>query len=222
MPNEFYQKLQKGNVHVVYDLCSLQPLPFESGSVAIFYTSHTIEHLPNDKVRHLFAEIHRCLKVGGIFRVTCPDMEIQYRAYQNRDEHFWSQPSPWLTNLSALENRFIEHFATALTAHHCVKIKGTPFAPISPQELEALFSTHSMEDFFDTIISRIPPDSNSWFPEGHCNWFTPSKVLMMLKKSGFAAVYQSGYGQSADPRLRNTDLFDSTCPELSLYAEAVK
>ena len=222
MPNEFYKKQQKDNIHVYHDLCSSQPLPFENDSVSIFYTSHTIEHLPDESVNRLFSEVHRCLKPGGLFRITCPDMEIQYRAYQCKDQNFWSQPSPWITKLPTIEDRFLEHFATALTSCHSSKNSQLSINHVSPQELKLLFNTKSMEEFFDEITRRIPHNANAWLPEGHSNWFTTSKLIGLLKKANFVNVYSSGYGQSSDPRLRNTFLFDGTCPNLSLYVECTK
>jgi predicted SAM-dependent methyltransferase len=222
MPNAFYKKQQEGNIHVYHNLVGSQPFPFDTESVSIFYTSHTIEHLPDQSVKNLFNEVHRCLKYNGLFRLACPDMEIQYRAYQNKDQYFWPQPSPWSTKLPTLEDRFLEHFATALTEYHSSKNMQYQITHIPPEEIKYLFNTKSMEAFFDEITLRIPDDSNTWLPEGHCNWFTSSKVCGMLKEVNFTNVYTSGYGQSADPRLRNIDQFDSTCPELSLYIECTK
>jgi len=222
MPNEFYKKTQRKNIHIYHNLCSSQPLPFNNESVSIFYSSHTIEHLPDHSVTKLFSEVYRCLKPNGLFRLTCPNMEIQYRAYQNNDIFFWPQPSPWSTKLVAVEDRFLEHFATALTKYHSLDKSHHQTTYVSPLELINLFNTMTMEAFFKEITLRIPPDSNSWLPEGHCNWFTTSKATSLLKEAGFSNSYISAYGQSADPRLRNVFLFDSTCPELSLYVECTK
>ena len=236
MPNQFYKKLQDKNTYIVHDLCSSAPLPFESNSVAIFYTSHVIEHLPQEAVKNLFSQINRCLMPGGVFRITCPDMEIQYRAYQARDKYFWPQPSPWLTSLPTLEERFLEHFATALVSFHVTSLpreaprlcrgmvtgESLSFNALLPIEFESIFYSNSMSDFFDKIINRLPPNINGWLPEGHCNWFTEDKVIGLLHNSGFRTIYSSGYGKSNDARLRNVDLFDSTSPSLSLYVESYK
>lgn len=222
LPNEFYKKQQQNNIHVLYDFCSTKPLPFNTESVSIFYSSHTIEHLPDQSVLQLFSEVNRCLKKNGLFRLTCPDMEIQFRAYQNRDRCFWPQPSPWSTNLLSLEDRFLEHFATVLTKYHSTRLLSDKVINILPQELSDLSTSKCMEDFFKEITLRIPHNANKLLPEGHCNWFTSSKIVRLLKEANFTNVYTSGYGQSADPRLRNVDLFDATCPELSLYVECTK
>jgi predicted SAM-dependent methyltransferase len=47
-------------------------LPAES--VAVWYSSHTIEHLFRDEALRLLQEAHRLLKPGGICRVVVPDL----------------------------------------------------------------------------------------------------------------------------------------------------
>lgn len=48
------------------------PLPFPDNSVDIFYSHHVIEHLPDSLLPFHFAEMYRCLKPGGAFRVGGP------------------------------------------------------------------------------------------------------------------------------------------------------
>lgn len=47
------------------------PLPFHTGSVDAFYSHHMIEHLPN--IQSHLAEVFRCLKPGGIYRIGGPN-----------------------------------------------------------------------------------------------------------------------------------------------------
>jgi predicted SAM-dependent methyltransferase len=53
----------------------LDGLPFRDGSVARFYSYHTIEHLPDIFLPKLFRELHRCLVPGGGFRIGGPSAE---------------------------------------------------------------------------------------------------------------------------------------------------
>jgi SAM-dependent methyltransferase len=48
------------------------PLPFPDSSVDIFYSHHVIEHLPDSLLPFHFAEMYRCLKPGGVFRIGGP------------------------------------------------------------------------------------------------------------------------------------------------------
>jgi hypothetical protein len=46
--------------------------------------------------------------------------------------------------------------------------------------------------------------------------------MRMLLEAGFSQVYESRYAQSHCPELRDKTLFDTTCPELSVYVECRK
>ena len=60
-----------------------RPLPFESSSVDVIYSSHMVEHLsPNGRDR-FFAEAKRVLIDGGILRVSVPDLQKLVREYVN-------------------------------------------------------------------------------------------------------------------------------------------
>ena len=219
--SNFYRAAQNKTKYIPYDLCKLNRLPFENASVNIFYTSHTLEHIADENVIHLFNEIYRCLKPGGVLRITCPNMELQYLAYGLRDNYFWEQPSPWHTKLETIEERFLEGFATVMVKYHSEKILNSSKF-ITPEDLEKKYSFLEMEDFFNSIVNEIPKNINAIYPEGHCNWFTLDKISNYMKSSGFSKIIESAYGQSLDPKMRNTDLFDSTCPNISLYVEAIK
>lgn len=60
-------------------------LPFESDSVDAFFSSHVMEHLFLDEVDRLVAEMHRCLKPGGICRVAVPDLEATVKKFDSND-----------------------------------------------------------------------------------------------------------------------------------------
>ncbi|EGC77168.1 hypothetical protein [Treponema denticola] len=59
-------------------------------------------------------------------------------------------------------------------------------------------------------------------PEYHINWFNKDKLTRFLRSAKFDNIIQSAYGKSISPILRNTNLFDTTVPEVSLYVEAIK
>ncbi len=58
-------------------------LPFRDATVDLFYSHHVIEHLPD--LRFHFAEMYRCLKPGGIFRVGGPNGESAMRKFLEGD-----------------------------------------------------------------------------------------------------------------------------------------
>lgn len=64
----------------------LAPLRLESGSVAVVYTSHFLEHVPRSLVPALLAECFRVLRPGGVIRLVLPDLEEMCREYLFRRE----------------------------------------------------------------------------------------------------------------------------------------
>jgi predicted SAM-dependent methyltransferase len=64
------------------------PLPFNSDTVSAFYSHHMIEHLP-DIVSHL-TEVHRCLKLGGTYRVSGPNGDSAIKKFTENDNSWFS------------------------------------------------------------------------------------------------------------------------------------
>lgn len=217
-PNDYYADCQKGRLHIHYDLTSNQPLPFDDATIKVAYTSHVIEHINNDHVEYLFREVYRCLQPGGVFRITCPDMDLEYDAFIRGDKDFWCAPNAYGDFSANIEQRFLDHFATALTIAHPDK----KFPKLSDDSIRDIFAKMSKEAAFDFIINKLPPNLTKSYPGDHINWFNYDKISAMLKSANFQNVYESRYSQSKCILLRNTQLFDSTCPWLSLYVECYK
>ena len=82
---------RKAFIDFPFDLCSFEKLPFENSSVQCFYSSHTIEHIPQKYLQHLFNECFRSMKTGGIIRITTPDFDKACDAYERRDKLFFTK-----------------------------------------------------------------------------------------------------------------------------------
>ncbi|MBI0397205.1 class I SAM-dependent methyltransferase [Cyclobacterium marinum] len=222
-------KLTKNGIN--YDLFSLEAIPVNSDSAEIVYTSHTIEHIKNKNAQHLFNESYRMLKKDGIIRITCPDIDLHFSAYKNRDFHFfyWRK---WYENYKdynriflnspltkvSMEQLFMQRFATAATTIHVDGIKN----PIDDNQFIEIINGMPLEDALDYCCNMCPVEIQKKYPGNHTNWWNRKKVFEMLKNSGFKNIEISGYGQSKSPVLRNTMLFDNTHPKISLYVEAQK
>jgi predicted SAM-dependent methyltransferase len=217
-PNDYYADKQKRAIHISYDLSSDESLPLNDNTIKVAYCSHVIEHINNDEVKHLFSEVYRCLQPGGYFRITCPDIDVEYDAYCRRDEHFWKEPTAYGVKDASLEQRFLDHFATALTVTHPARSG----KKLTDDEVQELFSNMPKEEALDFIIGQIPSGLRKSHAGDHVNWFNFDKLATMLRASNFENIYESRYGQSKNPLLRNTRLFDCTCPWLSLYVECRK
>ncbi|MCK6186788.1 methyltransferase domain-containing protein [Pseudomonas sp. EYE_354] len=217
-PNEYYKNDQKDNLNIQHDLTSRNAIPLEDNSLKVAYTSHVIEHLNDDDVEFLFSEVYRCLQPGGFFRITCPDMGLEYDAYLRGDALFWKWPNAYGVYNTSIEQCFLDHFATALTETHPIKSEQR----ITNKEIREIFLNLPKREAFNSIIERVPKDIQKDHYGDHINWFDADKITEMLRKSKFSKIYESRYLQSHSPILRNKALFDSTCPELSLYIECRK
>ena len=219
---------QKG-IH--YNLMSLEQIPIDSGTSEIVYSSHTIEHIKDDHAQNFFNESHRILRKKGIFRVTCPDIDLHYAAFKNRDLDFFYWRN-WYHELkdykriylntpltkASIEQLFLQRFATAATTIHADGIEDS----ISDDECRRIFKELKYEDALNYCCRKCPIEIQKKYPGNHTNWWNKDKVIRMLKSAGFKEIYISGYGQSKSAVLRNTTLFDNTHPKISLYIEARK
>ncbi len=72
----------------------LHGLPFRAGSVELFYTNQVLEHVPEQALPGLLAEMFRCLGVGGGVRIGVPHAGNAYRMYAaGRADWFGRFPS---------------------------------------------------------------------------------------------------------------------------------
>jgi predicted SAM-dependent methyltransferase len=64
------------------------PLPFHPGSLDAVYSHHVVEHLPNME-EHL-ADVFRCLKPGGVYRVGGPNGDGAIRKFLEQDSAWFA------------------------------------------------------------------------------------------------------------------------------------
>lgn len=225
--SDWYKNIQKNILH--YDLMSLLPLPIETETAKIIYTSHTIEHIKEHAAANFFREAYRALELGGIFRITTgPDAETDYRALQNNDVDwfYWDtayeKPGTYehIYNTSptkaSLAERWLHHVATPLS--HFDKSPST--IKFSEKEILEILAERGLEKALDYFCSLCPYDPSR--PGNHISWWTHEKIFSYLKDAGFKTIYRSGYSQSVSPLLRQSGFFDSTHPQMSIYVEAIK
>lgn len=223
----WYGDAQSGVRH--HDLMSLEPLPVESSTAHVIYTSHTIEHVSREAVEVLFREAHRALISGGVLRVTTgPDAETDFRALQRGDadwfywDEVYSEPGTYEHIYKApatsvpLEERWLHHVASQLAP-----IDISPSScKLDAIAVQKLIAHHGFPAVLDEITSMCHFDPER--PGNHISWWTHDRVIRLLRNSGFELVYRSGWGQSVSPLMRRSRLFDSTHPQMSIYVEAIK
>ena len=69
----------------------LKPLPWESESIDVVYSSHTLEHFTKEDGFSFLKECHRVLKTGGIIRIIVPDLKaftLEYLEGKRRADFF--------------------------------------------------------------------------------------------------------------------------------------
>jgi len=221
-------KTSKG---INYDLFSLEPLPIENESAEVVYTSHTVEHINNAAAQNMFNEAYRILKSDGFFRITTPNIDLEYRAYRENDRNYfywidmYSIPKNWqrakynmpLSDAS-IEQIFLAHFASSISTLHSDDVPER----INDDDFKSLFSSMEYEEVLDYCVSKCSLEIQRTNPGYHMNWWNFNKMSSMLKKAGFDKIYLSGYGQSFCQILRDITVFDNTHPKISLYVEAIK
>lgn len=233
---DFHSKWYKQNNAVIesgiiYDLLSLEPLPLETNTAEVFYTSHTIEHINDEAAQNLFNEAYRSLKPNGVFRITTPNIDLAYRAYKTNDRNYfyWTK---WFStkegikknfisgplDKSSMEQLFLHHFASNASTLHIDGVKN----PINDEELRTIFDKLPYEEALNTCINRCSLDIQKKYSGNHINWWNRAKLERMLQKAGFKNIQLSAFGQSHTAVLRNTDLFDNTHSKISLYIDAKK
>ncbi|MFH1115221.1 MAG: methyltransferase domain-containing protein [Pseudomonadota bacterium] len=212
-----------------YDLMALEPLPIGNEIAELIYSSHTIEHVSDEAVINMLRESYRVLRPGGGIRITTPDAWLEFQAYGRKDIKFWywvdwhAKPGTWeklykipLTKAS-IHQLFLHHFASQVSE---IDIDDSPLRKYSDSEISEYFSANPYVEALDyfTKQCKFNPDH----PGNHINWWTREKLISIMKEAGFSLAYVSGWGQSLFPPFRDTRLFDTTHPKISLFVEALK
>lgn len=224
--SKWYENSISSIVH--HDLTSLEPLPIRSEKAEVIYTSHTIEHIPEEAVARFLADSFRALKSGGLIRITCPDADLNYYALLRGDtgwfywDNWYELPEKYQDIYSAPANSVSleERWLHTLAAQLCPIDKSPSVKKFNTDEIKQAIKSRTKEDLFDYFTSFCEFNPN--IPRNHISWWNHDKIEKFLKEAGFRTVYRSGYKQSSNPILRNTELFDNTHPAMSLYIEAVK
>ncbi len=66
-------------------------VPAESNSTRHIYASHFLEHLDLNEGKNFLRDACRALAIGGIIRITFPDMDLWMRKYCENDEKFFQE-----------------------------------------------------------------------------------------------------------------------------------
>jgi predicted SAM-dependent methyltransferase len=81
MTRERYEQHRRGVFDGVRYLNLAKRFPFADGSFDNAFSAHVLEHLYPEQAVSCVREVRRVLKVGGVFRVTVPDLDRAVEAY---------------------------------------------------------------------------------------------------------------------------------------------
>ena len=209
--SDFYNnKSELIDIH--WDIASLKPVPVETGTAELVYSSHTIEHLLDRHVDHMLAEAARILKPGGLCRITTPNIRLYYEAYKRGDIYFnyhyrYDQPfsskrelAPWLVHEMASQLRRSDRAG----------------------EVESILASMPMEEAFTRLSGMIDFDIQRRETGDHVSWWTNEKLSAALKRAGFSDTIISVAGGSVSPVMRDRFHFDTVIPTCSLFVEGVR
>jgi len=205
-----------------FSLMSEEPFPFEDNSVTYFYSSHTLEHIPQSFCPHIFSEMFRCLKPGGAIRLTMPDFDYFYNAYRNGNLKLFSKHGAGFDNM---EEGLISVFAWAVSGN------------VSSEDVKKNFAKMSRESFANHYIKLLPAENQETAASHHKNWWNFDKLNQMAISAGFTDTYKSSPQESRFRAMRGNFSFfglnklfpgnrmlgfDNAHPESSVFFEAVK
>ena len=226
---------RQNKIDINHDLMSSEVIPLEDNSIKIAYSSHTIEHITDKYVQHLFNEAYRILEPGGVFRVTCPDMGRCYQAYLDNDKEYIFN---WLLNpqghakfrthgigeqLLFIFSSYLSPYRSHITSSALGKIK-----KYSEEEISKIFQEKSKVDalnFFSEECQSHAESIQGMYPGEHINWWYFDKIKLFMERSGFKNIEQEHFNRS-----RNFDLigFDqlntdnNKCLNYTIFVEAQK
>jgi SAM-dependent methyltransferase len=193
-----------------FDIRNKQKFPLADNSVLYYFSSHVFEHVSDDVAQFTFCEIFRTLKVGGVFRISVPDREKAFKAFEARDTEFFDNGGVTCVG-ETIERKLVNFFAS----YKMNEYSGGPVVEASV--VREKFHKLNPDEFVNWCVSLIPAEAPY---KAHVNGYDFNKLLFMLRQAGFSNVVKSDFRQSQILELRGKK-FDNR-PIVSLYVEAIK
>tara|TARA_R110000744_G_scaffold18499_8_gene49657 strand:- start:7673 stop:8416 length:744 start_codon:yes stop_codon:yes gene_type:complete len=203
-PSSHYSAWQSP-IDLEHDLMTLNPICIRDECLDIAYTSHTIEHISDEYVYHLFRETHRILKKGGVFRITCPDIDKCYEAYTNGNKEYissWKKAYVPFRKLGIGE-QFLFLFASYLSPFHKSEVE-----KYTEEQIREIFDTKSKFDaltYFTTECQKYADKLQKIYPGDHISWWGHNRLKDTLKEIGFRNIVSQEFCCSDTPELQGFD-----------------
>lgn len=213
------------------DLTDKKKIMLDDNSLEAVYTSHMIEHIKNDQAKFLFKDVYRLLKPNGVFRITCPDIEILYTELiinKNVNVNIGSH-----TNNLSLYDKFIHQISSYLGGWYLnnkslvdkdIYQEFLNIPKIDENEFNNLLKIYGKYGTFEYLrkLSEKYFDKYKYHLTGlHINWWNHQKVIHFLIDAGFTKIFIRKQNESILDDFKSND-FDYNSPNISLYIEAIK
>lgn len=204
---------------ISHDLMEEGALPIESNSAEIVHSRLSIEHIPDSAAEKLFSESYRILKPGGVFRVACPDIDLDIRAVLANDKYFYDwYPTAYLKK-ERIERLFLQHFIPGVSES---KIDKKGRGEISFNKLRELLATTETEGVLNFLTSLVEISHQKKNRYQHMNWWNYDKARKKLLEAGFKSVYRSQPWQSSSVVMRDSIYFDNYSNKFLMFVECNK
>jgi SAM-dependent methyltransferase len=214
-------------IDIHWDIASGASLNAPDGQAELCYCSHTVEHLLNEHVDHLFREAFRILKPGGVLRVTCPNMEQYYQAWKRRDVFFYYHYDYIVPFGDETGSYTRDTMSIWLVNELATQLVQSVYQGHSPRytdakELDQILQSGPMGEVFDRLCSEVDFSVQQRVPGNHVNWWTNRKLCAAMTRAGFSETVVTVAGGSVAPPMRDRSYFDKQNPTFSLFVDAIK
>lgn len=191
-------------IDIPHNLMECKPIPVPDGCFEGVYTEHCIEHLPVRQVEYLFGEVHRILKAGGVFRVSCPDAEKVWASYKRGEWESW--PKSWKHGNA--EDSMLDVVATPLRGQE-------PARTIVRQD-DMVGALGDLEG-----ILSVTMEDQAARPGGHLSAWTAEKLVGLMSDAGLANAAPS-IPRGSKLKAFRAAYIDKTQHKWSVYVEGTK
>jgi predicted SAM-dependent methyltransferase len=194
------------------DLNTAERLPFPSFRFQGIYSSHCFEHLQEARVVFWLSECYRVLEPGGVLRLSMPDIESYFDAYEKRDAAFFD----WI--------RGSAHYMEDSWLRLIVRAFAEPTVDsFTDDELYEMYSSMPLGQFLEFFKNRQEAitDQRLLLPHVHKSWWSASKISGLLSELGFVDVRPTSPMGSSCKEFTD-DRFRYKHPGMSFFVEAIK
>tara|TARA_Y100000816_G_scaffold292513_1_gene288200 strand:+ start:1712 stop:2533 length:822 start_codon:yes stop_codon:yes gene_type:complete len=209
--SEKYDK-ERAQTFIPYDMRN-DKIPFEDETVDNIYCSHVIEHIEEIHVKKFLEESSRVLKKDGVLRISTPDSKFLWNMLL-KGKRYWEIDRYYNWFLSRGSSRdecdeldfFIREIATA-------KLK--VFSEKNKKYYDEV--RKNIKDYKKVlnILGNNKFDTNN-IGDHITSW--DFEKIYNLSKELFTDVIESRHRGSISNDMRS-EVFDRTCPEMSLYVD---